>query len=108
MSLTRWGWASVAALLLLRLAWDAEQGGAWAAVVASALWPFLPLIAALAFRLRGALIYAGIGAWLCFSHGVMEAYASPTGRVWAIAEIVISLVYFVLLWLRWRHEKARR
>lgn len=107
MNWTRMAWAAIALLVTLRLGWEAGQGVAWTASVASALWPWLPLIVALAFRLRGALIYAGIGAWLCFSHGVMEAYASSAARGWAMAEILLSLIYFLALWLRWRQQEAR-
>jgi uncharacterized membrane protein len=105
MSATHWAWAAVAATLLVRMVWMVywlpPSGGALAGL-AAALWPFLPLAAALAFRLTGPLIYAGIAMLVCFAHGVMEAVAIPTLRLAGLLETAATLVYFVALWQRSR------
>jgi uncharacterized membrane protein len=111
MNTTRWCVLSVVALVLLKLVWHGyawPPEGGWRAGVASALLPMLPLGAALAFRLRGALIYAGIGVWIGFCHGVMEAYAAPEQRLWACAEIMISLAFFAGIAMRARNFRRQR
>jgi uncharacterized membrane protein len=105
MNATQWAWAAVGATLLVRIGWMVfwlpPAGGALAGL-AAALWPFLPLAAALAFRLNGPLIYAGIAMLVCFAHGVMEAVAMPTLRLAGLLETAATLVYFVALWRRSR------
>lgn len=109
MSGARWCVFSLAALVLLRLIWHvsvhAESSGL-AAGMAITLLPLLPFCAALAFRLRGVLIYGGIAAWVYFCHGAMEAFATPSERVWALAEVALAVIYFAGLWWRRRAAKA--
>lgn len=99
---------SLAAMLLLRLAWHgsvhAEASGL-APGLAAILLPLLPYCAALAFRLRGPWIYGGIAAWVYFCHGAMESFATPAERGWALAEAALALIYFTGLWLRTRAAK---
>lgn len=109
MSTDRVAWTSVLGLIALKLVWHVlalPPASGWQAGLATALWPLLPLFAALAFRLRGPLIYAGISVWLCFCHGAMEAYLGLQPRVWAFAEILIALVFFAAL--RQRSKGYRR
>ncbi len=111
MNALRWCAASLVALLLNKVLWlnagDALDGGV-AASLAIALLPFLPFAAALAFKLRGVWIYAGIGVWIYFCHGAMEAVVSPDQRVWALLEVALSTLYFVALAWRIRAEKQAR
>jgi uncharacterized membrane protein len=58
--------------------------------------------------LRGLWIYGGIGAWVYFCHGAMEAFASPPERLWALAEALLAAAYFVGLWLRVRAARSQR
>ena len=111
MSATRWCVLTLLALLLNKVLWlnagSAIQSG-FAASLATALLPFLPFAAALAFKLRGLWIYAGIGVWIYFCHGAMEAVANPDARVWAGLEVLLSTAYFVALTWRIRAEKRAR
>jgi uncharacterized membrane protein len=105
MNATQCAWLAVGATLLIRIGWMVfwlPPAGSALAGVATALWPFLPLAAALAFRLSGPLIYAGIAMLIAFAHGVMEAVAMPTLRLAGLLETAATLVYFVALWQRSR------
>lgn len=111
MNATQWCAASLAALVLLRLAYAwaiAATPDAAAGHAAIALVPLLPFVAAWAFRLRGLWVYGGIAAWVYLSHGVMEAWATPSVRGWALAETALATVYFSAFWWRTRALRAAR
>ncbi len=109
-----WCRFSFVGLVLLALYWfgwsaptprDAAVSLSWAAA------PWVPLAAAAIFRLPGLWVYGGIGALLCFCHGVMEAWVAPEVRALALIEVLLSLTYFIGLHLRTRQlrtEKAAR
>lgn len=103
---------SLALLLVLRLGWSwqlhaGSERLAWSWLLA--LLPLLPFLAAWLLRLRGLWIYGGIAALWWFCHGVMEAWAEPSARSLAYAEIALSLLYFAgLLWRQWLDRVARR
>ncbi|GMU43376.1 MAG: DUF2069 domain-containing protein [Xanthomonadales bacterium] len=102
--------ASLAALVLLRLAYAWAISATPADVAghaAIALAPLLPFVAAWAFRLRGLWIYGGIAAWVYLSHGVMEAWATPPVRAWALVETVLATLYFAAMWERTRRMRAQ-
>ena len=105
---TRLCTGSLVLLIALKLAWHGlyhPPATGFSGGLAMTLLPLLPLAAALAFSLRGPWIYAGIGVWVYFCHGAMEAYANPLERPWALAEIGLAIGYFIGLWLRTRAAK---
>lgn len=104
------GWLCVAGILVLHVLWQVlwpVRGLPAPVGWLLALLPMLPLALALLFRLRHALIYAGIGMLVYFCHGVMECYANPARRPQAVVEIVLSVAYFAALYMRKRLGAAR-
>lgn len=66
--------------------------------VAAMIFFTLPPLLLLACVLRGsakATFWAGVFGLFWFSHGVMEAYAAPIVRTFALAEIFLALVIVV-------------
>lgn len=102
---------ALVSIVLLRLSWHAAMhatSSGMAAGAAAALLPLLPFVAAWAFKLRGLWIYGGIGAWVYFCHGAMEAFATPAERGWALGETILATLYFVGLWLRVKEQRQAR
>ena len=66
--------------------------------VALAIFGLPPAVLALAVRRAGArpAFFAGVLALLWFSHGVMVAWTRPPERLFALLEIVLSLVIIAL------------
>lgn len=100
MNATRWCAATLLALVAVRVAWAIAWQAPALPAAAGILWPLLPFVAALAFGLRGVWIYAGIGAGIYFCHGVMEAWATPDARGWALGEALLAVGYFLAYWRR--------
>lgn len=77
------------------------------AVVATVLHllPLFPGLIQLLRRHRSAPFWGALGALITFSHGVMEAFASPHLHGPAWAEIVLSLG--LVITASWRGAKAR-
>lgn len=111
-TLRRLSLACLAALPLLLVAWY----GWWfppralpvALVLAVALAPVGLALAACAFELRFGLLIGGIFALFYFSHGVMEAWASPAERWPALLLAALSAAQIVLLGAAASAEKRLR
>jgi uncharacterized membrane protein len=111
-TLRRLSFTCLAALPLLLVAWY----GWWAPpralplalVLAVALAPLALALAACAFELRFGLLLGGIFALFYFSHGVMEAWASPGERLPAALLAVLSAAQIVLLGAAASAEKRAR
>lgn len=106
------GIATIIAFLALLAFWHLwwlppERVPAWFALTLHAL-PLLPGIVLLLRRRRGALLISALGALILFSHGVMEAWAVPTTRTVAMAEIGLALLLIgAACWSGLRHRWAR-
>jgi uncharacterized membrane protein len=77
-------------------------------VLAVALAPLALALAACAFELRFGLLIGGIFALFYFSHGVMEAWASPAERLPALLLAVLAAAQIVLLGAAASAEKRAR
>ena len=98
----------LAGLLILFGAWFAVDG-LWALFAVFALPPLLLLLAVLRGS-RTAPVWASIMALLWFSHGVMEAWAAPQHRDFALTEAALALLVIFaasLPGLRARFAKRR-
>ena len=86
--------AALLALAALFVLWFHDDKHAVAALLVFALPPLL--LALPAWRGgRRAAFWAGVLALFWFSHGVMEAYAAPHVRTFALLEIFLALVIVV-------------
>lgn len=101
-----------AALALLQLAWHGwthpPERVDTTVVLLLALLPLaLPL---LAWRrgVRRMLLWAGIAALAYFAHGVMEAWAAPAVRAFAVAEAVLAVLLIGSLGTAGLVEKRER
>jgi uncharacterized membrane protein len=103
----------VAALLLLQPAWylwlapPTVVPPAFAAAAMST--PLLPVVLLLLLRRPSAGFWAGIAALFYFSHGVMEAWASPDVRALALVEAILAMLLVVASsWAGLRARMAAR
>ncbi len=100
-------------LLVLLVTWHA-----W--LVPSAYFPvalvLLVMVSPLLLPLRGLLhgrpythMWAGLLALLYFTHGLMETYANPAERLYAVIEAVLALSLFsaAMLYARWRSRELK-
>ena len=90
MTARQWLMLGLAGLLVLFAAWFAVPG-LWALFTVFALPPLLLLLAVLRGS-RTAPVWASILALLWFSHGVMEAWAAPQHRGFALTETALALL----------------
>ncbi|KAA2284168.1 DUF2069 domain-containing protein [Arenimonas fontis] len=67
--------------------------------------PMLPALLLLLARRPAAFFWGAVAALLLFSHGVMEAWASPTARVPALAEAALAAA--LVLAASWDGLRAR-
>ena len=76
----------------------------------------LVMVSPLLLPLRGLLhgrpythMWAGLLALLYFTHGLMDAYANPAERLYAVAEAVLALSLFsaAMLYARWRSREIK-
>lgn len=67
--------------------------------------PLLPVVVLLLRRRPSAGFWAGLAALFYFSHGVMEAWASPDVRALALAEAILAVLLVVAS--SWAGLKAR-
>ena len=67
--------------------------------------PLLPVVLLLVLRRPSAGFWAGLAALFYFSHGVMEAWASPEVRALALVEATLSVMLVVAS--SWAGLKAR-
>jgi uncharacterized membrane protein len=81
-----------------------QQIPAWLAVTLHAA-PMLPAVILLLRRHRTAAFWGGVAALFLFCHGVMEAWATPTARVPALAEVALSVM--LILASSWDGVRAR-
>lgn len=91
MSAHRYLALALAALTALFVAWSLDHAQALAGLLAFALPPALLALGAL-LGWRRAGFTAAVLALLWFSHGVMLVWAEPDARLFAMAEIALSLV----------------
>lgn len=94
----------LAGVILAWQAFDTWPGGSWWG--AWLLGVPLAFVAAMHLsRRRSATFWAGVLALLTFSHGVMEAWASPPARLPALAEVLLSVA--IVLSASWDGLRAR-
>ncbi len=99
----------VLALLLLQPAWylwlapPTVLPPLFAAIVMS--MPLLPVVLLLVLRRPSGGFWAGLAALFYFSHGVMEAWASPEVRALALVEATLAVILVVAS--SWAGLKAR-
>lgn len=97
--------ALIGLVLFWHLYWlPTKQVPAWFAISLHAL-PVLPAIVLVLRRRRSAAFWGAMGALLMFSHGVMEAWASPVARLPALIEIALALL--VIIAASWNGMRAR-
>jgi len=103
----------LAALIGLQLAWygwlaPPQTIPLWLAL-GLAVGPLLLPVLGLILRRPKAMFLAATLALLYFCHGVMEAWADPSVRLLAWAEIVLSVTLIGFSgWQSWRDGMARR
>jgi uncharacterized membrane protein len=111
-TLRRLSLACLVALPVLLAAWYGwwfpPQALPVAVVLAVALAPLALALAACAFELRFGLLIGGIFALFYFSHGVMEAWASPAERLPALLLALLAAAQIVLLGAAASAEKRAR
>ncbi len=104
---------ALCALAALQVAWY----GWWsppteisksAAISFALVWFALPLLVARVDAGR-ALLVGALLALLYFSHGVMEAWASPSNRLPAVIEIVLTIIIVGCAgWPSWSKAASRK
>ena len=105
----RYSAAFIVSLLILQVWWHAlmfppAAAPAWL-VAGLFVLPILPATAMLAWRGRHAPFWGAVAALFYFSHGVMEAWASPEVRMPALIEAALSVALIVAS--SWGGLKAR-
>lgn len=104
---------ALVALIALCLAWELhfaplKPGGSWLVL------KVIPLVLPLRSVLKGNLYtlqWTSMMILLYFAEGVMRAWSDPVAEVmpWAIAEIVLSLIYyFCAIFYLWPAKKAAK
>jgi len=100
-------------LLILLLAWNAWLAPGATLPVALTL---IVMIGPLLFPLRGLLhgkpythAWVSMLSLLYFTHGVVEAWADPSDRIYALMEVVFSTLLFggSMLYARWRARELK-
>ena len=92
------------ALSVLFSLWFHDSASRVALMVFFTLPPLLLLIGVLRGNAK-AVFWAGVAGLFWFSHGVMEAYAVPAERGYAVTELVLAIV--IILSGSWPGVSAR-
>lgn len=82
------------ALSVLFSLWFHDSASRIALMVFFTLPPLLLLVGVLRGNAK-AVFWAGVAGLFWFSHGVMEAYAVPAERGYAVTELVLAIVIIV-------------
>ncbi len=98
-------WAALVALQLIWHGWLVPATAApTALVLAITVTPLLLPLLALR-NIRRALLWVGILSLFYFSHGVAEAWSSPTSRMLALVEVALTLGLIGMLGLGVRRPR---
>lgn len=104
--------ACLVAMLLLQLAWHAwwlpSPTLPMALVLGVSCAPVVLALAACAFDYRFGILLGGMLGLIYFCHGVMEAWAAPSGRLLALLEAVLAVAQIMLAGAAALVEKRER